>query len=158
MENVNGIFFEFASKFVGAEQEPTGDLQSPELLDRSKLDYSLASLQVVDAYLVKLHERRDTIGGAALSKTVIWGGAYVGEVIRRKAEVRFSWVDYDTYVAQYPDVVQYVGPREPPTYAFLCKPNGAMNLPLSKVLKCIINGIEDSVHFHAQAELAGQHR
>jgi hypothetical protein len=33
----------------------------------------------------------------------------------------------------------------------------AMNVPLGKVLKRIQNGAEDSVHFHATAELARQH-
>lgn len=158
LPNVNETFAEFAAHFTGERSDPDGDILFPEMLQRPRLDYTLDSLHVVDDYCVRLHQVRDQLRGPGVSRSVIWGGAYVGEVIRRNAQITFSWVDYDDYVAADPRVKSIVGPRDVPTYAFLCKPNRAMNLPLSKFLKCISNGIEDSVHFHASAELAGQFR
>lgn len=65
----------------------------PGRLDRSRLDFSLDSLHVIDQYLNDVHENDQTVVGLSLL-TTIWATAlYVGEIIRRAAPARyFEWV------------------------------------------------------------------
>ena len=65
----------------------------PERLDRSRLDFSLDSLQVIDQYLNDVHDNDQTVVGLSLL-TTIWATAlYVGEIIRRGAPAQyFEWV------------------------------------------------------------------
>ena len=55
------------------------------LLKRDRLDYTVASLETVDEYLKYLHEHWHGQTGGEWDRAVLWGGAYVGEVIRRYA-------------------------------------------------------------------------
>jgi hypothetical protein len=84
VENVNDKFGKFAGCFVG-ERSGDGQVVYPEQLDRDHLDYSVASLKAVDAYLKYLQEHRSEHLGREWANVVVWGGAYVGEVIRRNA-------------------------------------------------------------------------
>src|SRR5579864_4657969 len=52
-----------------------------ELLDASRLDYSVESLGLVDDYLDEMRKRK--LEDQAYMKVVLRCGAYVGEVIRR---------------------------------------------------------------------------
>lgn len=49
MENVNDIFVEFAACFAGSLGSD-GEIVHPRQLKWDKLDYSLASLKIVDEY------------------------------------------------------------------------------------------------------------
>ena len=65
----------------------------PERLDRSKLDFSVDSLQVVDQYLNDVHDNEHTVVGLSLLTTIWATAVYVGEIIRRAAPARyFEWV------------------------------------------------------------------
>jgi hypothetical protein len=153
-------FAAFARCFTGEAASADGaEIYRPALLPRARLDYSVDSLEAVDAYLLALHElvkvggRQETI--KQLGPTVMWAGAYVGETIRRSAAVdQFAWVDYTEYVAIYPEVVAHLGARDMATCALLMREGGAMCVPIGKVLKLLFNGLEDSVRFFAAAELA----
>src|SRR5262249_49742247 len=94
MENANDFLEDFAACFTG-ELDSDGEIVYPERLDRGKLDYSLPSLKVVDEYLNYLHTRRPEQMSREWLKTVLWGGAYVGEVIRRNAQRPYDWVKFD---------------------------------------------------------------
>jgi hypothetical protein len=69
------------------------DIVLPGRLDRSRLDFSLESLEVIDQYLNDVHDNDQTVVGLSLL-TTIWATAlYVGEIIRRAAPARyFQWV------------------------------------------------------------------
>jgi len=69
------------------------DIVMPEKLDRSRLDFSLDSLQVIDEYLNEVHDNEQTSVGLSLL-TTIWAAAmYAGEIIRRTVPERgFEWV------------------------------------------------------------------
>lgn len=69
------------------------DIVMPERLDRSRLDFSLDSLHVIDEYLNEVHDSEQTTVGRSLL-TTIWAAAmYSGEVIRRAAPARsYEWV------------------------------------------------------------------
>ena len=108
MENVNDIFAEFAACFAGT-LEGDSEIVFPKQLNRSNLDYSLPSLKLVDEYLKYLHENRPEQMGHEWIKAVLWGGAYVGEVIRRNASREYNWADFDVFVQEYPETTQLLG-------------------------------------------------
>jgi hypothetical protein len=69
------------------------DIVMPERLDRSKLDFSLESLHVVDDYLNLVQEHEQTSVGSSLLTTIWVAALYVGEIIRRAAPHRhYQWV------------------------------------------------------------------
>jgi hypothetical protein len=124
MENVNDIFTEFAACFAGT-LEGDGEIAHPERLDRSKLDCSVPSLKVVDNYLTYLHENRPEQMGREWVKAVLWGGAYVGEVIRRNASREYNWVDFDEFVREYPDTTRLLGEEKQLGFCALLTAGGA---------------------------------
>ncbi len=95
-------------------------------------------------------------GDSAVARTIVWGGAYVGEVIRRNAEVGLTWVDYDDYAAAIPMHPARTGARTVHTYARLCWPDGLSSNPFAEVLRRILHGPGASVHGHARRELGPQ--
>ncbi|HEV8605455.1 MAG TPA: hypothetical protein VGQ99_08830 [Tepidisphaeraceae bacterium] len=154
MEDINPIFEEFAGAFAGEVEYPD-DVAFPEKLDRGRLDYSLESLHVVDAYLDYLYEHNQGIGEEEWKKTVMRGGAYVGEVVRRNARETWMWIDYNDYMPQNPDLQQMIPDRTAATCAFLCREDGSMWMPLNKVARFIEEGPEQNTHYAASVECGG---
>ena len=153
MDDVNEYFHSFAAAFAGRLDHPDGnEIAFPDVLDRGALDLSLESLQRVDDYLLYLHEHRPERLDQPWVCSVLWCGAYVGEVIRGAAPRRYDWVDYEPFVAAYPDTVNIVGARDLSVTAFLTPGGGGFTLPINKVRKFLGNGPEDSVWFYAAAE------
>jgi len=158
MRFVNDGFEQFAAAFVG-EPHLDEEIAHPENLSRNALDFSLESLKHVDAYLSVLHERRPQRMGRDWVNTILWGGAYVGELIRRNAPRQYDWVDFDDWIREYPEQVQLLGTQKAlEVCAFLTPGNGAFTLPLNKVFKFIANGPEDSVRFYVACEIREEQR
>lgn len=153
MAEIDDIFHEFAGAFAGAfgDSKP---ICFPDKLDRSKLDLTLASLKVVDKYLAHLHRNSAKLNGAELHNTVLYGGAYVGEVIRHETDNYFRWIDYEDYMAEHPDLKTWIPERTVATCAFLVDDEGSMSMPLNKIARFIDEGEENSVHFFAQCDIA----
>ncbi len=150
---VNDSFVEFAACFVGTQTDD-GDIVHPDQLDRSRLDYSLDSLRVVDAYLLYLFQNRPETLGRDWGRAVLWGGAYVGEVIRRQAPRRYDWVDFDDFVQVYPRTTDILGDEKGLGWCALLTPGqGGFTLPINKLLRFLFDGPEDSVHFFAVCEV-----
>src|SRR5262252_8459413 len=84
VENLNDVFEEFAAYFAGG-RDCDRPMAHSGLLKRDRLDYTVASLETVDEYLKYLHEHWHGQTGGEWDRAVLWGGAYVGEVIRRYA-------------------------------------------------------------------------
>jgi hypothetical protein len=153
VENVNDILGEFAACFAGI-LDGDGEIVHPKRLKRDKLDYSLDSLKVVDEYLEYLHEHRPEPMGREWAKAVLWGGAYVGEVIRRNAPREYNWVDFDEFIREYPDTTRLLGDQKELGFcALLTAGGGGFTLPINKMLRFIHDGPEDSVHFYAACEV-----
>jgi hypothetical protein len=152
MEYVNDIFVEFSGSFAG--QVPVRDeIVLSERLKRNQLDYSLESLKLVDEYLLCLYENRPNELGDAWGRTILWAGAYVGEVIRRNAPRQYDWTDFDEFVKQYPNTKQILGDkRELGATAILAFANGGFTLPINKALKFVYSGPEESTWFYASCE------
>jgi hypothetical protein len=156
VENINDIFAEFAACFAGT-LDGDGEIVHPERLKRDKLDYSLASLKVVDEYLMYLHEHRPEQMGRDGVKAVLWGGAYVGEVIRCNAPREYNWVDFEDFIREYPDTTRLLGDQKELGFcALLTAGGGGFTLPINKMLRFIHDGPEDSVYFYASCEVREQ--
>lgn len=153
MNFVNDTFEQFAEFFTG-EREAGEELAHAVILNRSALDYSLESLKSVDEYLQHLFDHRPERMGRDWVNVILWGGAYVGEVIRRNSDRRYDWVDFDDWLDEHPEQAQFLGTKkELQVCAFLTPGCGAFTLPLNKIHKFIANGMEDSVWFYAAGEL-----
>lgn len=172
MEQFNDVFDALAAAFTG-ESSPDGgcrcqlplddavvdaldsttDITQPEQLDRDRLDYSLASLKLVDAYLTSLHEDRPAQSPRQLNATVLRTGAYVGEAIRRGARRTYGWADFHDFTTAFPETVPLLGEESDlGVCAVLATQAGGFTLPVNKVLKFLRNGPEDSVAFYAATE------
>ncbi|GIJ43864.1 hypothetical protein Val02_07500 [Virgisporangium aliadipatigenens] len=134
-----------------------GRLVYPEHLDRSRLDFSVSSLLVVDDYLDHLHAHRppEVISGAfegdaesSWGRTVIRAGMYVGEVLRWNSRPGYEWLAFDAARARFPDSFRDVE-WSLSACAVLATAGGDLLAPVSKVLKFLDNGREDSVYAFA---------
>lgn len=156
MQDVNDIFGEFAAGFVGT-LNGDGEIVHVKKLDRSKLDYSVASLKVVDKYLEYLHKKRPRELGREWVRAILWGGAYVGEVIRRNAPRPYDWIDFDEFIREYPEITQLLGDEKGLAIcALLTAGGGGFTLPINKMIRFIDDGPADSVWFYASCEVREQ--
>jgi hypothetical protein len=146
---MNNIFAEFSANFTGAVDRD-GEIVYPERLKRDSLDYSITSLEYVDEYLDHLHRHTPEQMAPEWVKAILWGGAYVGEVIRRHAPCEYNWVDFDDHVRVYPETTRMLGDeKDLGTCALLTTEGGGFTLPINKMLRFIHDGPADSVHFFA---------
>ncbi|MBA0051322.1 hypothetical protein E0L36_10600 [Streptomyces sp. AJS327] len=165
MNQINDALDTLAAAFTGEYSperdilDPQGhegtcsDIIHPERLDRDRLDYSVASLKLVDAYLTHLHRRYPEWPGAEWTRTVLRTGAYVGEVIRRNAPRAYDWVEFAEYVEAHPRSVRVLGEdAELAVCALLATADGRVTLPLNRVLAFLGNGAEASVQRYAETE------
>lgn len=132
----------------------------PNRLDRSKLDYSMDSLLVIDRWLADIHtinRLQSEIGGVGETlvldgrgdNSVMFAGLYLGQVIRANSELNWQWERFDTFLAANPVFAEHYG-RDPGLDTFvLVGPQGAAT-PINTALKRVIYGKEESVHFIAQ--------
>eukprot|EP00913_Durusdinium_trenchii_P013349 g12530.t1 len=153
MSEIDQIFQQFALFFAEGGEDAQSICCTGQLR-REALDYSLDSLNVVNEYLTYLHEHEADLDNELWGRTVLYGGAYVGEVIRRATGERYRWIDYDEYMPQHPELKEMMPERLPQTCAFLVSDDDhAMTLPLNKIARYIQEGEEHNVHFYAQCGL-----
>lgn len=128
---------------------------SNDLLDRSKLDYSLESLKVVDDFLVfsgQLVFQRNASGKlvhvdeTALSNISLLLGTYFGEVLRKQSEGKLEWWSHQEWLSKNPEMVQIVGGKADVSNALILAQGKSLLLPLNKVGKMLQNGREDSLY------------
>jgi tetratricopeptide (TPR) repeat protein len=138
---------EVAQMFFALPDDPTPGM---ELLNASRLDFSVESLALVDEYLDTMRKRK--LEDDALVKLVLRCGAYVGEVIRRNSQAKtYHWLDNEEAVKLNRSIADFgdgVGGA-----AILWDGATGFTFPLAKVLKFWENGREDSVRFFAHAML-----
>ncbi|MCP2169806.1 hypothetical protein LX83_006692 [Goodfellowiella coeruleoviolacea] len=100
MDQVGDVLAGFAAAFTG-ESAGAGEIVHPERLDRARLDYSTASVRVVDEYLAHLHDNPPDSDEQKWARTVLGTGAYLSEVIRRDA-ARARARTFDDAAVEYP--------------------------------------------------------
>ena len=148
MAEIDDIFNEFARAFVGTISSDR-EIAFPRKLPRERLDGSLSSLHLVDKYLNYVHRNRKKVTEDEWYATVLWCGAYVGEVIRHAREGEFRWIDYNDYIKDHPDLTSLIPQRTVATCGLLLNSRGGMSMPLNKVARFIEDGPENSVQFFA---------
>lgn len=152
MPDINDIFHQFAGSFAGAFEDAR-PICFPEQLRREELDLTLQSLKHVDDYLLYLHNHKSKLLEAEWHSTVLYGGAYVGEVIRNETDNYFSWIDYNDYMQEHPELKSMIPERTTPTSAFLVDDGDRMSMPLNKIARFIDEGEENSVQFFAHRDI-----
>jgi hypothetical protein len=124
---------------------------NPEFPSDVDLDFSLASLHLVEKYLESAkkmfsdHENRTRI--------VLRAGAYLGQVIRRNSKVAYDWYDFQQAIKLSKDIQQFGECLE--TRAVLISKENAVLFPLNKVVKFAENGSADSIHYFASVATQG---
>jgi hypothetical protein len=146
------IFEQFAQAFLGKFTDAT-PIAFATQLKREGLDFSHESLHLVDRYLAHLHKHKKKISDADWNSTVLYAGAYTGEVIRRATGGYFRWVDYDEYIPKHPELQSLIPERNTATCALLVGAEDTMMMPLNKIARYVDEGAEHSVHYFAQVSI-----
>jgi hypothetical protein len=134
---------ELAQMFFDDPEEPT---PGSELLDASRLDFTVESLELVDQHLETMRQRK--LNDQEMMCFVLRCGAYVGEVIRRNAKGKqWHWLDYKGAAKLSEEIAAFE--EDLGIVAILWDSDGGFCFPLEKVLKYWENGSEDSVKFFA---------
>ena len=140
---------ELAQMFASPDLVLDDPTPGMELLDSSRLDFTVKSLRFVDDYLARMRKRKLEEEGDDYYKLVLRCGAYVGEVILRNAQgTTFHWLDYNGALKISKSIADFgecLG-----SAAALWDSDTGLWFPLSKVQKFLDNGREDSVQFFAE--------
>ncbi len=147
------VFMETMQRLLVGGGPTPDDIVLPERLDRSKLDFSLESLHVLDEYLNVVHEHEQTSIGSSLLTTIWVAALYVGEIIRRAATHRhYQWVTIgDELPASGGTTTNQV---DLGSLRALRARDGEMCLPSRAVLRVILRGRKArSVHSFARGAI-----
>ena len=141
---------------------PAGDelILLPNRLDKSKLDYSVDSLQEIDRWLADVHKINQLQAGAGKvgelvamdgrgDNTVIFAGLYLGEVVRANSSLEWNWARFDHFLTKNPAFAEHYG-RDPGLDAFVLAGPQGVTTPINTALKRVIQGKEESVHYIGQ--------
>lgn len=149
MKNINDTFATFAACFVGTRQGD-GEILHPDRLERAKLNYSLESLAIVDDYLDYVHQHWQGQMELGLIKSMLWGGAYLGEVIRRNAPRAFNWIDYDDFVVDRPETKEELGDEKQLASCAVLTAGDVFTLPINELLRLLHEGPGNSLLDYAR--------
>jgi len=139
---------EVADFFVGKFQADSDVLFAKEL-SRENLDYSLDSLKEVDRWLSILAKDEVDPNKQNSAETIIWTGAYVGEVIRKCSQQEYNWQRYDDAMKGQSDDIKNIIPSTFGTQFMLTTTHKGFTLPINKVIRFLAEGPENSLHFYA---------
>jgi hypothetical protein len=146
---------EVADFFAGKRIGDT-DVLAAANLQRKRLDFSVESLKAVDEWLARLHADGVEPSASEAAETIVWTGAYVGEVIRRNSSRAYRWMHYEEYMASQDTALQDVIPYSFGTQFVLTAGAGVMTLPINKVGRWLDEGPQNDLHFYASAEVVGR--
>lgn len=150
--DIASLIPDFCAAFLGQSQFEEGGLAFKEQIEVLQMDYSIESLHSLDRYLDILHENKEKIPNQTYTNTVLGAGCYLGETIRRNAPRKYSWVNYDGYFSKNPKLMKMV-PEGLGSSAVLVTDDGAMTMPINKIIRYIEEGPENNTHFYASAEV-----
>lgn len=141
-----------AAKFFSGELHGATDVAIPEKLERKKLDYSLTSLEAVSSWLNGLREKGINTNSEGIAESIIWAGAYVGEVIKRCTSETYIWIGYEDYMSTQKESLRNMIPYTFGTQFLLVSQSGSMTMPINKVVRFLEEGPENDLKFYASAE------
>jgi hypothetical protein len=148
---MNSNFRQFALMFLGRAHVDE-DIPFAETLDRPALDGSIESLTVVDRYLTQVQSNLASLTDKQHNNVALRCGAYVGECIRMTWPDAYDWTDYESYIPHKPELQAMMPERTLGTCALLVRKPDCMIMPVSKVLRFLHEGPENSVHDFADGE------
>lgn len=144
---------ELGQMFASPEAVIDDPTPGTELLDPTRLNFTVESLAFVDDFLEQMRARGLEEDGDDYYKLVLRCGAYIGEVIRRNATTRtYHWLDYKGGLMISPKIADFG--ESLGSMAILWDSATGLTFPLGKVQKFLDNGREDSVQFFAKVILA----
>ena len=139
---------ELAQMFVSPELVSDDPTPGMELLDTSRLDFTVESLALIDDYLDKM--RQQQLDDEGYGKLVLRCGAYVGEVVLRNAkDTTYHWLDYEGALKINKSIADF-GENLGTAAALWNSGTDLTIFPIGKVMKFLDNGREDSVQFFAE--------
>lgn len=148
------MFAQFAEAFLG-NLAGQGDIAFRNKLDVLLLDYSPKSLHSVDRYLAFLHKNPLDTASIEYQNVVVWGGAYVGEVIRRNAATEYHWIEYEEYMKDADSNRRNVIPLVLTTHAFLVAASSKyVTMPMNKIARWLDEGESNNVHYYASVDIS----
>src|SRR5258705_4117476 len=143
---------ELAQMFASPELVSNDPTPGAELLDATRLDFTVESLAFVDDYLDQMRQQQLEEEDEAYGKLVLRCGAYVGEVVLRNAKNKtYHWLDYKGAL-KINKIIADFG-EDLGSAAVLWDSETGLTFPLAKVQKFLDNGREDSVHFFAKVTI-----
>lgn len=134
----------FAGRVQGDEE-----ILHPDRLARPRLDFTLESLDVAGGWLEAVFA--DGFDGSAdQDRALLWAGAYLGEVIRRRSPRPYRWHAWDDFLADEVESVRDVIPRSFTTQFLLACPGGVI-LPINQVHRFVQFGPKHDLRAFAAA-------
>ncbi|MDX1957191.1 MAG: hypothetical protein SFU98_01390 [Leptospiraceae bacterium] len=154
-DNLNQEMIDLSQMFFDNPSDPTFNVQ---FLDKSKLDYSIDSLDHVNAFLDSVRLQKNSISEESLNILVLRTGAYVGEVIRKNSKTKkFVWVTFEKAASQSKTIKSFG--ESISTIAILqVEQKEDFSFPIGKVLKYIEFGKDEDLKFFAQSIMLDKKR
>ncbi|MBK9564134.1 MAG: hypothetical protein IPO37_02705 [Saprospiraceae bacterium] len=146
--NLNPEMIDLSQMFYDYPSDPTFNVQ---FLDRSKLDYSIDSLDHVNAFLESVRLQRNSIPEKKFNPLVLRIGAYVGEVIRKNSKTKkIIWVSFEKAASQS-QLIKSLGENISTIAILQVEGEDDFSFPLGKVLKYLEFGEAENLKFFAQS-------
>ncbi len=140
MEGLSEIFFD----------DPESPTYNIEYLDRSKLDFSIESLDHVNTFLNSIHLKLKDVPDNKMNALVLRTGAYLGEVIRKNStHKKFQWISFEK-ASSLNSRIQAMGESISTVAILQEQKTQHFFFPLGKVLKSLHFGTSE--HLKAFAE------
>lgn len=147
LENLNSEMEGLSEMFFDNPDSPTYKI---EFLDKSKLDFSVESLDHVNAFLDSIHQKLKDVPDNKMNTLVLRTGAYLGEVIRKNSNhKKIQWISFEkasSLNSNIQDMGESIGPigilQEENTLNFF--------FPLGKVLKYLHFGASEDLKEFAE--------
>ena len=131
----------------------TGGLAFEHKLHPEWFDFSQDSLYYIDSYLLSVFAFYDELEEKQIENTIWAIGFYVGEVIRRHSEKAYQWKNWEEFFPHQKADIQDNYFQTMGTSAVLVTADNTFILPISRVIKFLKEGPENSLHFYASQEI-----
>ena len=153
MEYLDDMFSQFSEAFLG-NMVGEGDIAYRPIIHSATFDYSIKSLDSVDDYLRYVYENPINKSTIEYQNTIVWCGAYIGEVIRRNASVEYHWVHYNDYIKHRDQGMKNILPYTLTTHALLVSSDLFMTMPLNKVARWLDEGESNNIPYFADLAIS----
>ncbi|GBF52111.1 hypothetical protein LPTSP4_36490 [Leptospira ryugenii] len=147
LDNLNAEMEGLAEMFFDNPESPTYNIA---FLDKSKLDFSLASLEFVNTFLNSIHQKLNDVPDIKMNALVLRTGAYLGEVIRRNSNhKKLQWISYEK-ASSLNSKIQGIGESISTVAILYEERKDQFFFPLGKVLKALHFGHSEDLKAFAE--------